>query len=88
MYELWQRPHLDSVFGKLAKKDKNQFDILQKKIQEILLEPYKFKPMRVPLQGQRRVHIGKSYVLTYSIDEANKRVILEDYDHHDNIYKK
>jgi len=86
MYELHQRPHLDSVFEKLAKKDKSQFEILHGKIQEILEYPHKFKPLRAPMQGKRRVHIGKSYVLTYSVDEANTWVILEDYDHHDNIY--
>jgi mRNA-degrading endonuclease RelE of RelBE toxin-antitoxin system len=35
----------------------------------------------------RRVHFG-SFVLTYFIDEKNKTVILEDFDHHDEIYKK
>lgn len=87
MYELWQQPHLDSIFIKLSKKDRVLFEILQRKIKEILEEPHKFKPLRVPMEGQRRVHVGKSYALTYSIDEVNKRVILEDYDHHDNIYR-
>jgi mRNA-degrading endonuclease RelE of RelBE toxin-antitoxin system len=32
------------------------------------------------------VHIDKSFVLTYSVDEHKEVVIVEDYDHHDNIY--
>jgi mRNA-degrading endonuclease RelE of RelBE toxin-antitoxin system len=36
----------------------------------------------------RRVHIDKSFVLVFSIDETEKTVIIEDYDHHDKIYKK
>ena len=38
------------------------------------------------MQGIRAVHIDKSFVLTYLIDEPRKTVIIEDYDHHDNIY--
>ncbi len=38
------------------------------------------------MQHLRRVHVDKSFVLTYSVDEKNKVVIIEDYDHHDKIY--
>lgn len=46
-----------------------------------------FKPLSNIMKGIRRVHIDKSFVLTYSIDEENRTVILENYDHHDNIFK-
>jgi mRNA-degrading endonuclease RelE of RelBE toxin-antitoxin system len=39
------------------------------------------------MKGLRRVHFG-SYVLVFSIDEKNKTVVLEDFDHHDEIYRK
>ena len=87
MYELYLRPHLDAIFKKLSKKERALFEILQRKIMEILEEPYKFKPLRAPMQGKRRADIGGSYVLVYSIDEAQKCVVLEDYDHHDNVYR-
>ncbi len=44
------------------------------------------KPMRFPLSGVRKVHLG-SYVLLYSIDEQRKTVVLEDYEHHDRVSK-
>lgn len=86
MYVLETREHVDKIFSKLAKKNPNQMEIISKKIQEILEEPHRFKPMRFPLAGRRRVHFG-SFVLLFSIDEQRKTVILEDYEHHDRIYK-
>ncbi len=38
------------------------------------------------MHGAKRVHIDKSFVLTYEVDERGKSVKLLDYDHHDNIY--
>lgn len=85
MYDLEIRESLDSIFRKLAKKDKVSFEYLNKKIEEIREEPYHFKPLRNPLHNFRRVHIG-NFVLVYSIDEKRKTVILERYRHHDEIY--
>ena len=77
---------LDKKFVKLSKKDKKRLQIINKKILQILDEPYHFKPLRGDMHGTRRVHIDKSFVLTYEIDEEKKVVRLLDYDHHDNIY--
>ena len=77
---------LDKKFSKLGKKDKEQLRIINKKIQQILENPYHFKPLRGDMHGSRRVHIEKSFVLIYDVDEKNKVVKLLDYDHHDNIY--
>jgi mRNA-degrading endonuclease RelE of RelBE toxin-antitoxin system len=35
-----------------------------------------------------RVHIGKSFVLTYEIIEGKKIVKFLDYNHHDKVYEK
>jgi len=40
------------------------------------------------MKGARRVHVGKSFVLTYETLEKDKSVRLLDYDHHERIYKK
>jgi len=40
------------------------------------------------MKGTRRVHVAKSFVLVYEIDENNKIIRLLDYDHHDKIYRK
>ena len=76
----------DKKFRKLARKNKIQLEIINKKIQQILVNPYHFKPLKGDMKGARRVHIDTSFVLTYEIDEKLKIVTLLDYDHHDNIY--
>ncbi len=86
MYTVEVREHVDRIFKKLAKKNPNQMEIVAKKIQEILEDPHRFKPMHFPLGGMRRVHFG-SFVLLFSIDEQRKTVILEDYEHHNRVYR-
>ena len=75
---------LEKIFSKLAKKNRKQLLIIHKKVEEIRENPYHYKPLRGDMKGARRVHIDKSFVLTYEVD--NKVVRLLDYDHHDNIY--
>lgn len=87
MYSLEIREHVDRTFRKLAKKDTRQMEVLTKKINEILQDPFAFKPMHFPLAGMRRVHFG-SYVLLFSIDVQRKTVVLEDYEHHDRVYRR
>ena len=86
MYALEAREHVDRIFKKLANRNRNQMEIIAKKIEEILEDPHRFKPMRFPLGGMRRAHFG-SFVLLFSIDEQRKTVILEDYEHHDRVYR-
>jgi YafQ family addiction module toxin component len=86
MYSLEVRESVDRTFSKLAKKNPKQMRIIDKKIKQVLETPLHFKPLRAPMQHLRRVHIDKSFVLTYSVDEQNEVVIIEDYDHHDNVY--
>lgn len=69
------------------KKDKEMLRIIDRKVQDILDDPYHFKPLRKPLQNKRRVHIGGSFVLIYEINEEEEVVTLLDFDHRDNIYK-
>jgi len=85
-YSLEIEEHTDREFRKLAKKDKVQLEIINKKVQEILENPYHFKPLRAEMHGTRGVHISKSFVLVYEIDEKRKAVRILDYDHHDKVY--
>lgn len=78
--------HLDKIFQKLSKKDRKQLEIINKKVNEVLENPQHYKSLRGDMHGALRVHIHKSFVLTFEIDEKNKVVRLLDYDHHDNIY--
>ena len=84
-YELEVSDHLDKIFAKLSKKDKLQFEILSRKIKDIIENPQIGKPLTANMAGQRRVHI-RNFVLTYEVLENKKIIRLLDYDHHDNIY--
>jgi YafQ family addiction module toxin component len=86
-YKLAVKESLDKRFKKLSKEDKEMLRLIHRKVQEILDDPYRFKPLKHPMQNKRRVHVGGSFVLVYQIDEGNKIVTLLDFDHHDNIYK-
>lgn len=87
MYFLKIRPELDKKLAKLFKKNKKQYKIIIKKTQEILQNPQHYKNLRAPLQNWKEVHIDKHFVLTFSVDENTKSVILEDFDHHDKIFR-
>ncbi len=49
--------------------------------------PEEGKPLRHPMNGLRRLHIGH-YVLTYKLDMEKMRIILVDYAHHDTVYRR
>ena len=87
MYKLAVKESLDKKFKRLQKKDKEMLRFIDRKVQDILEDPYRFKTLRKPLQNKRRVHLGGSFVLIYEINEKEKIVTLFDFDHHDNIYK-
>lgn len=88
MYDYKFRESVEKSLRKLAKKDPKQLSIIQNKIEEIILNPQHYKNLRKPLQHLKRVHIDRSFVLVFSVDEKTKNIIFEDYDHHDNIYSK
>ncbi len=87
MYKLIVRKSVETIFFKLAKKNPKQLEIIDKKIEEIRQNPQRYKTLRTPFQHLRRVHIDKSFVMIFSVDESTKTVIIEDYDHHDKIYR-
>jgi len=73
------------TFKKLSKKDKKQLEAVNKKIEQILANPLQFKPLKHPLAGLRRVHVG-SFVLIYEVCENPKTIRLLKYKHHDEAY--
>ncbi len=87
MYKLAVKESLDKKFKKLQKKDKEMLRLIDRKVQDILVDPYRFKPLRKPMENKRRVHVGGSFVLVYEVDEKEKLVTLLDFDHHDNVYE-
>ena len=87
MYKLLVRKSVETIFLKLAKKNPKQLEIIEKKIEEIRKNPQHYKSLRKPLQHLRRAHIYKSFVVVFSVDESVKTVVIEDYNHHDKIYR-
>ena len=73
---------------KLGTKNHKQAGIIAKKSEEIVVDPHRYKNLKAPLNHWKRVHIDKHFVLTFSIDEDTRTIILEDYDHHKKIYKR
>jgi len=86
MYAIELRETVRKKFKFLEKKDKKTLDRITDKLKEIIENPHREKPLRRPMQNMRRAHIG-SFVLVYSIDELGKTVTIEDFDHHDRIYR-
>lgn len=88
MYYLEVKEEADKIFQKLARKNPHQFEMIEKKVEEIRSNPehiYKF--LHSPLQGFNRVHINSHFVLIFKIDHVRKTVVLYYYGHHDDVYK-
>ncbi len=77
---------LERELEKLQKKNKSRFEIILRKMGEIITDPYHYKPLQHNMKGLRRVHIEKSFVLVFEINEYENKVIFWDIDHHDKIY--
>ena len=87
MYKLLLRKSVETIFFKLAKKNPKQLEIINNKINEIRENPQHYKNLKKPMQHLKRVHVDSNFVLLFSVDEASKSIIIEDYDHHDKIYR-
>ena len=87
MYSFEIRDHLDKILKKIGRKNKKQLEIIHNKIAEVIQNPQHYKNLRSLLQHLKSVHIDKSFVLLFSVDENLKKVIFEEFDHHDRIYK-
>ncbi len=81
---------LKLIIDKLVKKDKKTAEIIYKKIKEIVNNDaetiQRYKNLRHDLSDSKRVHINKSFVLTFKVDIENNFILFWDFDHHDNIY--
>jgi len=86
LYSLEIEEEVFRAFKKLTKKDRKHLDAINKKIEQILNDPFQFKPLKHPLDGLRRVHVG-SFVLIYEVLENQKTVRVLKYKHHDQAYE-
>jgi YafQ family addiction module toxin component len=87
-YDLFILPSCKKEIDKACKNNAPLKDSLSKKIQEICENPFHYKPLRNELHGMRRVHILKSFVLIFNVDENEKAVIFVSFSHHDAAYSR
>ena len=88
MHEFEVTPHLQKILKKLFKKERNAYEAVMGKINEVVHspDPEHYKNLRYALKELKRVHIGH-FVLVFSYDKQKDFLSFVDYDHHDNIYK-
>jgi mRNA interferase RelE/StbE len=79
----------DRVLIKLQKKDKARYEQVMNKIEEVInsADVEHYKNLRYDLKEFKRVHIGH-FVLIFQFEKKNDEINFDDFDHHDNIYKK
>lgn len=87
-YGIEIKPSCKESISKSYRKNPVLEKAITNKMEQILENPYHFKPLMHGLAGERRVHILKSFVLKYEIDEANKTVVFLFFGHHDEAYKR
>ena len=87
MYKFSYTDIFKKAVKKIRAKDYSLFGRIDKKVNEIIDNPFLGKPLRNILKNNRRVHVG-NFVLVYRINEEEKEVRFLDFDHHDKIYKK
>ena len=86
MYTSLFSEELKEKLKKLKKREKVRLEAVNKKISEIEKQPEHYKPLKHDMRNLRRVHIDKSFVLVYKIE--NNVIKFLDIDHHDKIYRK
>jgi len=88
MYNYEIIPSLQKILNKLSKKDKKTYEVVMGKIEEILENPQHYKPLKHDLAGEKRVHIMKSFVLKFEVDETTKIVKFLFFGHHDEAFRR
>ena len=81
--------NFDRILAKLQKKDKQLYENLLNKMNEVLnssdIEHY--KNLRYDMKEFKRVQVGH-FVLVFKYDKQNDMIYFADFDHHNKIYKK
>ena len=89
MYNFQISENLKEILGKVSKKNKNLHEQVLNKIREIInsynIEHY--KNLRHNMKDSKIVQI-RHFVLVFQFDKKNNMINFDDFDHHDNIYKK
>ena len=87
-YSMLVSDECEKNIEKLCKKNNSMREALKNKMNEIIENSNHYKPLKHDLAGERRVHIMKSFVLKFEIDENKKIVEFIFFGHHDEAYKR
>jgi len=88
MYDYEIIPDLKRIINKLSKKDKQLYEQVLKKVNEVISssDVEHYKNLKYDMKDKKRVHIG-NFVLVFKFIKEENKIIFLDFDHHDNIYK-
>jgi len=78
-------PEFEDDYRKHCGRDAGLSRAVERKVAQIVENPLHYKPLRTPLQGVRRLHIG-SFVLLFEPDLARRVIRLLRLAHHDEAY--
>ena len=76
MYDILFSPTFLKIVKNIKKKNKQQYEMIVNKAQEICINPNRYKNLKYPLNNLKRIHIDEHFVLLFSVDEASKTVTL------------
>lgn len=88
MYLFDVSEHLEKKLLKLSRKDKELYNKILKKIEEVIYseDVQHYKNLRYNMKNSKRVHLGH-FVLIFQYREEENLILFDDFDHHDKIYK-
>ena len=87
-YNIEIHPVCQEEIHKICRKNPALENALRKKMDEIVQNPYHYKPLKHDLAHERRVHIMKSFVLKFEINEGTRTVRFIFFGHHDDAYRR
>lgn len=79
-------PEFESDYRMLCAQNDGFKRAVDAKVRQLLENPLHYKPLRAPLQGVRRVHVGGSYVLLFEPIMGRQVVRLLRHAHHDEAH--
>ena len=79
-------PEFERDYRKLCAGNAGFKRAVDAKVLQLLENPFHYKPLRAPLQGVRRAHVGGSYVLLFEPLIKGEVVRLLRLAHHDEAY--
>ena len=90
MREFSIEENLKKSLERLIKKDRETYNALMRKMQEILTskDVNHYKNLRKPLQHLKRVHIRGPFVLTFKHIQSEDKIMFYDFNNHDKIYRR